>query len=284
MENPLVAIWMVTFNHEKFISQAIEGVLFQKTNFEFKLFIGEDCSTDRTREICMDYKNKFPKQVEVICTSENNIILNSDNIFKACYNSGAKYVAMCEGDDYWTDSNKLQIQIDFLEKNMSFVGCFHNTEERYEDDPNKPSFLYCNFNSSKAIDFQSLAYQNLIPTCSVVFARNLLAKFPDWQSKLKMGDWPIHLLNAQYGDYWYIPWVMAVHRLHSKSTWMLQDSELNKKFTIDAYDTMIKGFETKSEFQGRLICAKEAFINPPKHRQLSLTRRGVNYIKRLIRR
>ena len=80
-----------------------------------------------------------------------------------------------------------------------------------------------------------------------------------------MGDWPIHLLNTQFGDYWYVAKVMGVHRLHSGGTWMSQEMLSKKRFTVEAYNIMIRGFETKPELQKQMIEAKEAFINPPKN-------------------
>jgi glycosyltransferase involved in cell wall biosynthesis len=213
----IVDVPMCVYNQEKYIVEAIEGVINQKAHFKYRLIIGEDCYTDNTREIVKRYEAKYPEKIVVIYHNINiGAYENTKTVFKKCT---SEYIALCDGDDYWTDPNKLQTQVDFLEKNRNFVGCFHNTEERYEEDSNKPSFLYCNFKSSMAIGFQSLAYHNLIPTCSVVFRKNLIDKIPAWHSTLKMGDWPLHLLNARHGDYWYIPWVMAVHRLHSKSTW-----------------------------------------------------------------
>ena len=123
----IVAIWMITFNHENFIEQAVESVMMQKTNFKYKLFIGEDFSTDKTREICIGLKEKYPNKIELLLQSENiGGYKNAQDLYKKCYESGAKYIAMCEGDDYWTDPLKLQKQVDFLEENLEFVVSYHN--------------------------------------------------------------------------------------------------------------------------------------------------------------
>jgi glycosyltransferase involved in cell wall biosynthesis len=255
----------------------------QKTDFAFEILVHEDASDDSTAQIVREFEIKYPHLFRCVYQTENQFLKQNTFTNILIPMSRGKYISMCEGDDYWTDSFKLQNQIDFLEKNANYVGCFHNAEERYEQNLDKASFLYCDFGSSISVNFWNLTFRNPIPTCSVIFRKNLFGKIPDWHSKLRMGDWPIHLLNAQYGDYWYVPRVMAVHRLHSKSIWTLQDSELIRKFTIDAYDIMIKGFATKPELQRQLIEAKEIFINPPKYRQPSLMRRGVNYLKRLIK-
>ena len=117
MKPPLVAVYMITYNHENYIAQAIDSVLTQKTTFPIKIFIGEDCSTDRTAAICLKYKEKNPGKIEVTFNKQNiGPKNNAKQIFQACFVSGAKYIAMLEGDDYWTDPNKLQLQADFLEK------------------------------------------------------------------------------------------------------------------------------------------------------------------------
>lgn len=122
---PFVAIWMVTYNHNAFIEQAIESVMIQATDFEYKLFVGEDSSTDNTREICKKLKEKYPKKIELFLNEKNlGGILNAIQIYKQCFESGAKYVALLEGDDYWTDPLKLQKQVDFFEANEEYSICW----------------------------------------------------------------------------------------------------------------------------------------------------------------
>jgi glycosyltransferase involved in cell wall biosynthesis len=258
--NPLVSVFMVSYNHGKFVAQAIESVLMQRVDFELEIVIGDDCSTDGTREIVEQFAAKYPFKIRAILHSQNLGFggrVNSRTTLETCT---GKYIAPLEGDDFWADCLKLKKQIDFLEENPKYVGCFHNTEERYEEDDTQSSFLYCNFPAARKITFTDLTYTNLIPTCSVVYKNRLFLDFPKWYMDLKMGDWPLHLLNAQYGDFWYIPQVMAVHRLHTKSTWMLQDAEKNRQYTVDAYDTMISGFSSDKKLSDQLVVAKEEFL------------------------
>lgn len=120
-----LAVYMITHNHELYIEQAIKSILSQKTTFNYKLFIGEDFSTDRTREICYNFKEKNPGKIELICSEENIGAKNNAIItFKTCFKSKAKYIALCEGDDYWTDPLKLQKQVDFLESNPNYSFCY----------------------------------------------------------------------------------------------------------------------------------------------------------------
>jgi len=210
-----------------------------------------------------------------------------ENVLFSLKQCTAKYVALCEGDDYWTDPFKLQKQVDFLEAHQEYVGCFHNTEERYEEG-NKASFLYCQFPFAQNVSFAELAYSNLIPTCSALFRNNLFEGFPEWYHQLKMGDWPLHLLNAQFGDFWYLPQVMAVHRLHINSTWMLQDHQMNVNYVLDAYDSMIKGYANDDKLCNYLKLGKQSFLSRNNGGQRieikksSIGQRVKNRIKRLL--
>lgn len=108
---------MITYNHEDYINQAIESIMMQKTNFLFELIIGEDCSTDNTRKICQKYKERYPDRIRLILPESNVGMMK--NLIKTIEACNGKYIAMCEGDDYWTDSLKLQKQVDFLEANTN---------------------------------------------------------------------------------------------------------------------------------------------------------------------
>lgn len=118
-ERPLVSIGLMTYNHEAFIAKAIESVLMQETNFTYELVIAEDCSTDRTREIILNYKKKYPNLIRLLLQDQNvGMKKNSNDLRRACW---GKYRANLEGDDYWIDPGKLQKQVDFLESHPDFV-------------------------------------------------------------------------------------------------------------------------------------------------------------------
>lgn len=119
----MVSVCMIAYNHEKYIAQAIEGVMMQQASFPFKLVIGEDCSTDNTRKICKAYKAKYPDKIQLLLPDSNlGMTHNFISTLQACT---GKYIAICEGDDYWTDSYKLQMQFDFLETHENYSVCFH---------------------------------------------------------------------------------------------------------------------------------------------------------------
>lgn len=178
MIEPLVSAKMLTYNHRPFIKNAIEGILNQKTNFPYELVIGEDCSTDGTREIVFEYARKHPNVIRLI-TSERNVGAkqNSRRVDAACR---GKYVAYCEGDDYWHRPDKLQLQADYLEKNHD-CGLVHSDYDRFIVKENK---LIKNFNEktgnliSNNLDVKSILRGGTylyILTCTVMI-RNHLGK------------------------------------------------------------------------------------------------------------
>ena len=118
-----VSVFMITYNHEKYIAEALDSILMQKTDFDFDIVIGEDCSTDATRRIVLEYSRKYPDKIKLLLHNVNvGFISNLMYVLEACT---GKYVAMCEGDDYWTDPFKLQKQVDFLEANKEYILATH---------------------------------------------------------------------------------------------------------------------------------------------------------------
>jgi glycosyltransferase involved in cell wall biosynthesis len=208
---PFVAIYMITYNHEAFIAKAIESVMMQKTSFDFKLYIGEDNSTDNTAEVCKFLKEKYPQKIELFLNEKNlGANLNAKQIFAASFSSGAEYIALLEGDDYWTDPLKLQKQVDFLEANPDYVLCFHqvsilNTNGEIVDD-----FITKVPENYETIE--TLArLGNYIHTPSVVF-RNIIKEFPFEFSQSPIGDYFLYLMIAEHGKLKYLEEKMAVYR------------------------------------------------------------------------
>ncbi len=120
---PRVSVQMITYNHAPYIAQAIEGVMAQKTNFTFELVISDDCSSDGTREICRQYAERYPDKIKLLLPEKN--LGMSANAALCMANCKGEYIAICEGDDYWTEPFKLQKQVDFLDMNAEYAFCCH---------------------------------------------------------------------------------------------------------------------------------------------------------------
>lgn len=218
METPLLSVCVICYNQAAYIRQAIDSVIKQKVNFSIGVIIADDCSTDGTREIVLDYQNRYPGLIKVLHREKN--MGPGKNFIDLIYAAPGKYIAYLEGDDYWTMDTKLQQQVNFLEQNPSFAICFTDCMETFSEDRGHPAnFLSGGSGSKTTTTINELIFRNYIQTCTVVFRNKLFGKFPEWYKDLKMGDWPLHLLNAQYGNIKFLPIVAAVHRNHSSGVW-----------------------------------------------------------------
>ena len=219
---------MITYNHENFIREAIEGVLMQKTTFPIELIIGEDCSTDKTRKIVVEYFEKYPAIVKPQLPHKNRGMQNNFiSIFKA---TQGKYIAMCEGDDYWADPYKLQKQVDFLEANEEYSICFHPVKVWKENEKTMVDDVITR-EVPETTTILDLAEGNYIHTPSVVFRKNeeVLDVFENMGS-LPVGDYVLHMLNAKYGKIKKLPEVMGVYRVHDGGVWS-DNKDIEYKFS-----------------------------------------------------
>lgn len=210
-----VSVRMITYNHEKFIAQAVDSVLMQETDFAYELVIGEDCSTDRTRDIVKEYQRKHPDKIRLLLPERNlGARENSKQTTRACR---AEYMALLEGDDYWTSPHKLQKQVDFLDSHPECAYCFHPVLWVYDDNLRESHVEPQN--RKPIYRLRDLLEFCFIPTGSTVFRRGLVEEPPDWYYSLAMGDWPRFVLYAQHGDIGCIDEVMGVYRVHGNGMW-----------------------------------------------------------------
>lgn len=237
-KNMLVSIFCVSYNHEKYIRDVLEGFLLQKTNFPIEILIHDDASTDKTADIIKEYEIKYPYIIKPIYQDENQLSQGiRPNIKYNIPRASGKYIAFCDGDDYWIDPFKLQKQVDFMEKNLKFVACAHNA--KIMDETNEDSKSFVNFDMSKNIftvdDFtKGEAYFH---ASSMLFRNSVeLTKAYKFLDKHK-GDWFRLIVFSQYGPIKYIDDVMSVYRIHDKGVWSLMDKKQqvlrNLKSTLD---------------------------------------------------
>jgi glycosyltransferase involved in cell wall biosynthesis len=211
-----VSVCMVTYNHERFIEQAVASALTQETSFEYEIVIGEDCSTDRTRDILIELQRANPDKIRLLLHEHNlGALRNFVQTLDACQ---GQYIAYLEGDDYWTSNTKLQKQVEFLDQDADFAICFHNAI-KFHDNSSEPAMLICPDDQPAVSTIEDILRKNFIPACAVMFRSRLFGVFPDWFFGLKLGDWPLHILNAQHGKIGYINEVMAAYRLHETGLW-----------------------------------------------------------------
>jgi len=215
--NPLVSVCCVTYNHMRYIVQAIESFLNQKTNFPFEVIIHDDASSDGTSDVIREYADKRPDLIKPIFQTENQYsrsrAISARFVWPKCR---GKYIALCEGDDYWTDPLKLQKQVDFLERNDAYSMCFHEADVL----DNGVKTRNNDFRRDRTFTIQDMARRNIgrIVTASCVF-RNRTNTFPVWYAQLRSLDWGLHMINAEYGKVYFMDEVMAVYRIHEGGVW-----------------------------------------------------------------
>lgn len=220
-ETPLVSIICLTFNQENFICDAIDGFLQQETDFPFEIIIHDDASTDNTSKIVKEYAKKYPNIIKPIFQSENQYQHISKNIlFLASSYAKGKYIACCEGDDYWIDSKKLQIQISEMQKHPQCATSFHTIIRRYTDTPSK------HLATQKKIGTRVFPIQEVIlggvklcPTVSCIFKASILDSIPAWLIDAPVADYFIRILGSMQGGALYLDKVMGVYRIASVGSW-----------------------------------------------------------------
>jgi glycosyltransferase involved in cell wall biosynthesis len=203
-----LSVMVITYNHEAFIAQALESILAQRVNFDYEIVVGEDCSTDGTRDILMDFHLRYPERIVPLLRKQNlGAMRNLDATIAACR---GQYLALLEGDDYWSCEHKLQRQVDFLDAHLDSAICCHrvrflNQTGFAEEDvfPSLPAGAYT---------IEDLLKGNFVMTCSTVLRRNLIPPLPRWFAEMKLGDWPLFALVARHGTVDLMDEIMAVYR------------------------------------------------------------------------
>ena len=212
MDQITVSIFLLTYNQEQFIAQTINSILMQKANFNFQIVIGEDCSTDGTRSICETFAEKYSNKIKLLPALEKNIglIANYMRTIKACE---GKYIAICDGDDYWIDENKLQKQVSFLEDNPNYSIVYSKLKKLFPDGTFKESIQR---KLKQAGDFDDLVFENVIPSVTVLFRnRQNISAVPTWITNFPYGDWPTYLwILKDGGKIHFMDEITAVYRMH----------------------------------------------------------------------
>ncbi|RUT77872.1 glycosyltransferase [Ancylomarina longa] len=251
MTNPFVSVKTITYNHEKFIAQCIEGILMQETNFSFEYIIGEDCSTDRTMEIVQEYAAKFPNIIRVITDDKNVGAVENDNrTDRACR---GKYVAFCEGDDFWTDPYKLQKEVDFLEANPE-VGLVH-TSFSYLNEGKRTKDVWKHKHIPQGDILDHLISGNYIATATVCMRNEYLKKIrianQIKENQWRMGDYPLWIEVSAQTKIAFIPEDTMTYRVHPDSATHSLDWNGDYKFFESRY--RIKKFYAEKYKRDNLI-------------------------------
>lgn len=231
-KHPVVSVHMITYNHEPYIRQAIEGVMMQKTDFEFELVIGEDCSQDKTREICFEYQKRYPDKIRVLW-AEVNVNKLGGNGRRTGARCRGEFIAYCEGDDYWTDPLKLQKQVDVMRRYPNVGFCFGDSlitevdgdkKERWTAEAFRPGLMN-GLDFFKTHCFGKAGAKQMGPECFIMtqtvmvrrkIVREAVRRYEIFSWRLALGDTTCWLGVSSLSDVYCLKDVLAVYRRTSR--------------------------------------------------------------------
>lgn len=234
---------MITYNHQRFIGEAIEGVVKQKTNFPIDLVIGEDCSTDNTRTILLAYKEKYPQLIKLILHQKNiGMMKNFVQTLQACK---GEYIALCDGDDYWNDASKLQKQVDFMEENKGYAITFHDCNVI---SANNETLKISKLGHSGRRDLTSaeIVSGTSMPTSCVLFRRKDIINLPEEFINVTNGDTFLFALIGQYGKAKFLFDIgNSAYRVHDGGVWSNKGKENQLLCSIETYRVLLGIVDSK---------------------------------------
>lgn len=211
-----VSVALTAFNHEKFVARAVRSALEQDTDFDYEIVIGEDCSEDSTRDVVVGLAEEFPEKIRLLPAPTN--LGARRNFVRTVGACKGEYIAVLDGDDYWTSPKKLQTAADFLDRHDECSICFHSVVLLYDNGDEVP---YHPPWRKRIYTIQDLLQRNFIMSCSPLVRRGHFVDFPAWayDNPDFPGDWTYLILNATRGHIGYIDELMGAYRLHGEGEW-----------------------------------------------------------------
>lgn len=234
----MVSVVVSSYNHCDYIGACLDGILMQETSFPFEIILGEDESNDGTREICIKYAEKHPDTIRLFLRSREDVIYINGNPtgrfnFLECLKAGkGKYIALCEGDDYWTDPLKLQKQVDFMEANLGFGICFHKVK-LFNEETHEFLIDTITRNVNEITNIAELVKGNFMHTPSVMLRNDFT--IPAWFKESPLGDWTLYMLAIKGRNIKKFDKEMAVYRQHNESIWSKKSKEYRVSNTLKSF-------------------------------------------------
>lgn len=211
---PKVSVIMLAYNQERYISRAISSVMAQRTPWPIELIIADDHSTDQTRTIAEQWQKRFPERIKLLPDQPNMGF--ALNWLRAYRQAQGKYIAICEGDDFYISRKKLLRQVSFLDSHPDYAMCYHNVVNFYQQDHSKSLSGPL---KARTMRFEELARWNPISNVSTCYRRSCIPPLPEWMARVKGCDLAMHMLCAQNGPIYYMPQPMAAYRKLATSVW-----------------------------------------------------------------
>lgn len=265
----LLSVASITYNHEDYISEALDGILMQKTDFPFEIIVHDDCSVDNTVNILKEYVKKYPNIIKLILQKENQYS-QGKKIFKIISQKvKGTYIAWCEGDDYWVDTGKLQIQIDSLKQNPDCDMSFHAAEMRHGRD--KHGKIIAKHNNENKIFSTSeviMGGGGFCPSASIVMRKEVWTTLPGFFDDVPVGDYFLQIFGSLSGGALYIDKVMSVYRQNVSGSWSSRMKNINKQ--EEFYYQMIESFDKVNLYLNNKYQKEIDIIKSKSHYEISL--------------
>jgi glycosyltransferase involved in cell wall biosynthesis len=255
--NPLVSVCCTTYNQEAFISSAIDGFLMQRTDFPFEILIHDDASVDGTADIIKKYQEEHPDLIRAIYQTENQYSQGIYPEFIVEKKSRGKYIAWCEGDDYWIDPYKLQKQVDFLESNPEYVMISHNALNIREEEDYKIAHLVKRETEPYDFTTRDLMIKNRCVTLTVMYRHGLVNEFPPVFFESTGTDRRFFILLTLHGKGHVSPDVVGVYRTHKNS---LTGAKMSPKGRIAAMEEAIRNARNWNDYFDHEYDAEEEYV------------------------
>lgn len=256
-DDPVVSVCVQTYQHVDYIKDCLEGILMQKTDFPFEILLGEDNSSDGTREICIDYAKTYPDKIRLFLHHrENNLVISGrpTGRFNGVYNrysAKGKYIALCEGDDYWTDPYKLQKQVDFLEQNKDCSLCSHSYKIKYIQEKKPDLINGGGIKGTIKFSVEDIIGGKYLRTVTLLFRSLCVKDIPEWTSKAPLGDRPLLMICATFGKAGFIGGEpMAVYRRGVTGAWSEQKSNKDD-WALKRLEQQIKCMDLFNEYTAK---------------------------------
>lgn len=256
-----ITVVIMTFNHRDYIKQALDSILSQKIDVDFDILIHDDCSDDGTYQILLDYQNKYPKKIRIIRQESRKFIIEGFNMMifnHVVPHINSKYVAYCDGDDYWCDDLKLKKQYEFMETHPEYSMCFHCAYQlRLNNDLSSKWFI----KDEGDIELKDLISENTgipIATSSIFVKSEVFKYFSDWRKAYSVEDLPLYMTAALEGKIHRFADIMCVYRQFSVGSWSSQNKS-NVNRLIAHQENLIKGakfFDEQTNYKHHILIIK----------------------------
>ncbi len=289
---PEISVCIQTYQHSKYIRQCLDSILDQKVNFDYEILLGEDASNDGTREICIEYADKFPDKIRLFLHSRKNNIeicghpTGRFNFMYNLFHARGRYVAFCEGDDYWVDPQKLQKQYNFLEDHSECSVCFTAAQFHFEQNPAREKiYRPKKAASQKRYDLKDAIIKagEFMITASIFFRQKYMDEIPEWMFNSPVGDLPLSLFLGTKGKYGYIDDVTCVYRVNTSGSWshqmnfekrrehvfkILEMYDEFNEYTDYKYNWLVQIEKARIHFNDKKSIVKRAIAKTPPGRKI----------------